>query len=181
VAVGLKVIAGDIVVAEARGGRGAELRLRNVGLGNANDALTIGLKALEGRNLEARWTLKVAIEPPLEGTEREPNDIIGRATPITPGGSVSGFLWPGDVDIYCLPRSGAPGSFAFAVEGVDGVDLKLDLLDAAGQSTRRVDEQAVGGGEHLEPAGEGSCVRVTGRPRDSAFDAPYRLTAQPMP
>jgi hypothetical protein len=178
VSVALKVLAGAEVVAEARGGRGAELRLRNVGLGSATDALTVALKAQEGRNLEARWALKVAIEPPLEGAEREPNDVIAKATPIAPGTSVSGFLWPGDVDVYCLPRGGAPGRYAFSVDGVDGVDLKLDLLDAAGQSTRHVDEQAVGGAERLEPVGEGSCVKVTGRPRDAAFDAPYRLTAQ---
>ncbi|HEX8953912.1 MAG TPA: hypothetical protein VF945_18775, partial [Polyangia bacterium] len=56
---------------------------------------------------------------------------------------------------------------------------------ADGKSWVRADDAAVGQGEVLPPAraGEG-LVRVSARPRDTAFDAPYRLTvtmAQPVP
>jgi hypothetical protein len=73
----------------------------------------------------------------------------------------------------------------FEVDGVDKVDLKLERLGADGKAWVRADDAPMGQGELLPPAkaGEG-LVRVSARARDTAFDAPYRLTVtmqQPVP
>ncbi len=177
----LRVMAGQTVLASARAGRGEELRLRNVGIPAAGDALVV-LKAAEGRNVLDRWSLKLGVEPPLDGAEREPNDTAEKAQTIAVDGApVAGFLWPGDVDFYRV--SGAADQlFSVEVEGVDKVDLKLDRLAADGRLLAHADDAGVGLGERLPPwpVGAGALVRVTARARDSAFDAPYRLVLTPV-
>ncbi|HEX8954131.1 MAG TPA: hypothetical protein VF945_19885, partial [Polyangia bacterium] len=174
--------------AEARGAKNDELRLRNVGVDTAAGAALIALRAVDGKSTEARWVLRVGVEPPLDGAEREPNNDVAHATPLTLQGStaqVAGFLWPGDVDVYRVAGAAPEAQLAFDVDGVDKVDLKLERLGADGKAWVRADDGPVGQGETLPPAKAGDAlVRVSARARDTAFDAPYRLTVtmtQPPP
>ncbi len=107
----LKILSGAETLASARAQKGEELRLRNVGVPAAADTLMVDVKAAEGRNLDARWLLKIGVEPPLDGAEAEPNDTVEKANPVAAGQTVSGFLWPGDADVLLSPRrSGQPGA-----------------------------------------------------------------------
>jgi hypothetical protein len=190
VASSLKVTApdGKTVFAEARGAKNDELRLRNVGIDTAAGAVALALRAVEGRSPDARWVLRMGVEPPLDGAEREPNNDVAHATPMTlQGGTaqLAGFLWPGDADVYKVVGVPPEAQLSFDVDGVDKVDLKLERLGADGKAWVRADDAPVGQGELLPPAKAGEAlVRVSGRARDTAFDAPYRLTAtmtQPPP
>jgi hypothetical protein len=190
VASSLKVTSADgkSVVAEARGAKNDELRLRNVGVDVASGVALIALRAVDGKSTEARWTLRIGVEPPLDGAEREPNNDVAHATPLTlQGGTaqIAGFLWPGDADVYKVIGAAPEAQLMFEVDGVDKVDLKLERLGSDGKAWVRADDAGVGQGEVLPPAkaGEG-LVRVSARARDTAFDAPYRLTVtmqQPVP
>jgi hypothetical protein len=126
-----------------------------------------------------RWQLAVGAEPPLEGAETEPNDSVDKANAVTPGQTVSGFLWPGDADVFCVAPD--PANLVRAsIEGLDNVDLKLDRLGRDGKVQAHADDGGAGKPESLPPAPAG-CVRVTARAKDSAFDAPYRLTLTAVP
>jgi hypothetical protein len=181
----LKVLAGSAVLAAARAGRGEELRLRNVGLPSVEN-LFVMLKAAEGKNYLDRWTLKLGVEPALDGAEREPNDTIDHAHAIALDGAqpVAGFLWPGDVDLYRVTGA-ADALFTAELDGLERVDLKLDRLSPDGKQLARADDNGVGQGERLPPWPVGvsgaALVRVTARARDTAFDAPYRLTIAAVP
>jgi hypothetical protein len=166
---------GKQVLANARGGRGDELRLRNVSVPGGVAPLVV-LKAIEGRNLDLRWSLKLGVEAPLDGAEHEPNDTIESANPIGEP-PLSGFLWPGDADFYCSPAGPSPDSLStFELEPVEGIDLKLDEVAPGGKVVVHADDNGVGKGEALPPGPARRCVRVSARAKDSAFDAPYRLT-----
>ena len=188
VAPSLKVVAGKEVFAEARGAKNDELRLRNVGVTTAAGAVAVVLRAVEGRSPDARWGLRIGLEPPLDGAEREPNNDVAHATPLVLAGGtaqIAGFLWPGDSDVYRVTGAAPESQLSFDVDGVDKVDLKLERIGADGKSWVRADDASVGQGETLPPAKAGDAlVRVSARARDTAFDAPYRLTAtmaQPVP
>ena len=190
VAPSLKVTAADgkTVFAEARGAKNDELRLRNVGVEVGAGAVAMALRAVEGRSPDTRWVLRVAVEPPLDGAEREPNNDVAHATPLMLSGGtgqLAGFLWPGDADVYKVAGVPPDAQLTFDVDGVDKVDLKLERLGADGKAWVRADDAPAGQGELLPPARAGEAlVRVSARARDTAFDAPYRLTAtmtQPPP
>jgi len=171
------------VLASARGQKGDELRLRNVGVAGGTSSLLVQLRAGEGKNLDARWLLKVGVEPPLSGSgeavEQEPNDSVEKANPAAAGQTVSGFLWPGDADVFCLPED--PQTLVrAAIEPMEGVDFKLDRLGRDGKVRAHADEGGAGKAETLPPA-PGGCVRVTARGKDTAFDAPYRLSFVAVP
>jgi hypothetical protein len=185
VAVELRVLDADGThqLADARGGRGEELRLRNVGV-QAGSAVVV-LKATEGRNVDVPWTLRLGIEAALDGAEREPNDNAATTTPLPLAGAsaqVSGFLWPGDVDVYRV--TGTDGMVTAELDGVERVDLKLERLTPDGKPLVKADDNGVGKGEALPPwpVVDGAALfRVSGRAHDTAFDAPYRLTVTGVP
>ena len=190
VAPSLKVTApgGKPVWAEARGAKNDELRLRNVGIDVAGGTALIALRAVDGKSTEARWSLRVGVEPPLDGAEREPNDDVAHATALAlqnGTAQIAGFLWPGDADVYHVIGAAPEAQLAVDVDGVDKVDLKLERLGADGKPWVRADDAGVGQGERLPPARAGEAlVRVSARARDTAFDAPYHLTVtmtQPPP
>ena len=167
--------------ADARGQKNNELRLRNVGVDTAAGVVRIGLRAVDGRSTESRWVLRFGVEPPLDGAEHEPNNDPAHATPMALAGGtaqLAGFLWPGDGDVYRIGGAPPDALVSFDVDGVDKVDLKLERLGADGKPFTRADDNREGQGEILPPArlGDG-LVRVSARSRDTAFDAPYHLTA----
>lgn len=184
----LKVQGQKELFAEARGQKNDELRLRNVGVNVAEGTVAIALRAVDGRSTDTRWVLRVGVEPPLDGAEREPNNDVAHATPmpLTNGtAQLAGFLWPGDGDVYHVTGAPPDALVSFDVDGVDKVNLRLERLGADGRSWVRADDAREGQGETLPPArlGDGY-VRVSAHGSDTAFDAPYHLTAtvaQPAP
>ncbi len=183
----LRVESNGAVLARAETGRGGELRLRNVGLPPGVSEVQVLLSG-DGRNPTTLWQLRFGVEAPLDGAEHEPNDSLAQANAIDDGVTVSGFLWPGDVDFYCTAKTA--GGFVATLEGVDGVDLKLEAVSPAVNASGKVDVLAradahkAGQGEELPatPRGtDGACYRITARAHDTAFDAPYRFTVKPAP
>jgi hypothetical protein len=175
----LKILNGADLLANARAQKGEELRLRNVGIPAGVQSLSVMLKAAEGKNTDLRWLMKIGVEAPLDGAEKEPNDTVDKANPAQAGQTVSGFLWPGDADVYCLADDPA-NLVRAAVEGLEGIDLKLDRLGRDGKVQAHADDGGAGKPEGLPPMA-GGCVRVSARAKDSAFDAPYRLTFTAVP
>ena len=173
------------VVAEARAGRGEELRLRNAAFPAGIASGLLALRAVEGRNTEIRWALKLGVEPPLDGAEHEPNDTLERANslPFTGVAQVSGFLWPGDVDVYRIAGAAPEALITAELDALERVDLKLERLGSDGKTVLvKVDDGGPGKGELLPPWPGGDVIlRVSARARDSAFDAPYHLTVTAAP
>ena len=169
----LRVIIGNVTLAEARGSRGSELRLRNVGLPPGADAVYVVVRAAEGKNVVDPYSLRLSSEPRLDGAEREPNGTRASATPLPIEGAISGFLWPTDVDWYCLPAGS--GARQVDVEGVEGVVLKLARFDQGDKLLSETEVKAPGLMQRVALP-DGGCLRVGGRPRDSTFDVPYHLT-----
>ena len=168
------------LVVDARGGRGEELRLRNVGIPAGPFTLTV--RAAEGRNVDQRWMLKTSVEGALDGAEHEPNEVPASATPLDAAvGRVSGFLWPSDVDVYHVTGV-PPGSLVSAsVDGVPRVDLRLERLGSDGRVLMRADEAGADRGETLPPLAGDVYLRVSARARDVAFDTPYTLSVNVVP
>jgi hypothetical protein len=166
-------------IAEAKGGRGERVALRNVALKQGEPAVFVVLRSLGGRSAELRYSLRVAIDLPGEPTEIEPNDDRAHATPLAgAGGALAGYLAaPGDVDWFRL-TSDAPVLARVEVTCPERVDLKLAVHDQNGVELGRVDE---GGRREPEvlvnvPVKGTVFVRVYGRPGDANPDEPYRLT-----
>lgn len=127
---------GDFVAGKGQ----SELRLRNLPLSRGSARAFVSVRSIgassgaasmdggSGRALagDSRYSLRITVEPPLEGAESEPNDDCEQASPFplvsrgsTAGaagmvqeGQLAGFLWPGDVDCYRIPGKpeSAPGS-----------------------------------------------------------------------
>ncbi len=174
------------VLATATGGKGDELRLRNAP--STQPVTLVHLRAESGVNTEARWTLRAQWEAPLPvgagGAEAEPNDTRERATPLpvgigAPPQTVSGFLWPGDVDWYRVRLDG-PALARVELAAPEKVNLQLELQAADGATLRKVDDGGAGQPEVVPawfvPSSGDLFVKVSARGRESAFDAPYRLT-----
>ncbi len=171
-------IVGDsgLPIAATRGKPGAELRLRNIGLPDKLTDAHVMLHARSGANVEERWVLRASVEPWLEGTEREPNDSATTANLINAASpTVSGFLWPGDVDVFRLQGFG-DGLIGARLEGISGIGLRLERLDETGKGMQRVEG---GAGKDVElaplPAKAGTLFRISARPQDTVFETPYRL------
>ena len=172
--------AGKVAV-QAHGARGDELRLRNAPLIAAADAAgvtLVGLRAEGGWSGDTRWTLRTLVESPLDGAEVEPNDTLPTATLVDAARGVSGFLWPGDIDLFKVHLAG-PSIARVELEVPEGVDAKLEWLDEGSHVRMRSDEGGPGKSETLPAlfqAGGDLYVRVSARPHDTAFDSPYKLT-----
>lgn len=167
----LRLRDGDTVLATARGGKGSELRLRNLP-GQGKGALSLALRAVDGSS-ELPYALRVSTEPALDAAvEHEPNDERARATQVV-AGEISGYLWPGDVDWFCRSDEGGLGA---RIEAMPDVDWKLEAFDAAGKSLKKADVGKRGTAEEIAAEAAVRCVRLSARSRDTAYDAPYRLT-----
>ena len=170
-----------VVLAEAKGSKGDELRMRNAPL-PANGFVVV--KAQEGKNLDVKWTLKLYAEPPLDGAEREPNDTVAQANALAFQGQaeVSGFLWPGDADVYRVTGVQPDALVTVTLDPLERVDLRLERLAPDGKSLVKADDGGAGKGERLPPWPGGDVIlRVSGKPRDTAFDQPYHLVVSAQP
>jgi hypothetical protein len=172
------------VLVESKGGKGDELRLRNAPTAAAT---MVQLRADSGYDTENRWTLRAQVEPALPtgagGAEKEPNGTRDTATAVAcavgaPAATVSGFLWPGDADVFLVHAEGR-ALLRADLETPEKIDLKLELLGDGTAALVKADDGGVGKSEAIPtwstPGGD-LFLRVTGRPKDSAFDVPYRLS-----
>lgn len=172
-------------VVRAPGGS-EELRLRNLGLPTGTRVVYVGLRAQSWKAVaaESRYGLRVTIEPPLEGAEREPNDVAPQVLAAGRRGGptqaeVAGFLWPGDLDLFRVQLDetatvtwrllgAAAGSGCEA--GLEAVGPAAGVAQAPGKASG-LQAQIV-----ARLSGE-SVVRVSGKGQ-TCFDAPYRLTVE---
>jgi hypothetical protein len=180
-------------MASAHGRRGERVVLRNVGLGPpaapvaGRDAAAGGravylvVHSEGGRNLDARYTLHVRAELAKEGSETEPNDDPAHASPL-PDGLTTGFLPPGDVDLFRYTPS-APTALDLEVTPPDRVNVKLEVLRADGQPLASADEAGRRQPERLVnvPVSEPVLVRLTQRKGDGNADEPYQLRVTSHP
>ncbi|HEX2572454.1 MAG TPA: hypothetical protein VH877_23105 [Polyangia bacterium] len=183
---------GGARLAEARGGKGETVVLRNVPL-VPGGALVV-LRAESGATSTQRWLLRTRLEPIPESYEREPNDTAAAASQLLPAGEDDttggaapagatasfvgrGYLWPGDVDCWRVPVPGEQPQPALVTATVEPppntrANLRLELLGPGEQPIITVDDEGAGGGETLAPSylpiaaagrpGE-VCLRVTAR------------------
>jgi hypothetical protein len=167
VQVELKMKRGEQTVFTTRGSKGGELRLRNAPSG---EGLVLQARAVDGSS-DQPYSLHITSEPPLDvQMDKEPNDDLGHAQQVK-AGEIVGYLWPSDVDRYCVD---APGITA-RVEGIADADFILELFDNAGHSLGKADEGKRGSAETLSND-RASCVKLSAHGRDTVFDAPYRLS-----
>lgn len=134
------------------------MRLRRLLMNLAATAAGLGVLGAVGWVVTQSSTLRF-------GSEREPNNEIGDATPIALDTRVVGNLAPGeqnaaDRDIYRVAAASGPDTrFMVDITAVGGVDLVVDLVYADGQRAVR-----------LNSTGEGEPELLGGfSPRDSAF------------
>ena len=167
-----------------------ELRLRNLTLpaGSARAYIAVrGLSFIRPPG-EARYHLRLTVEPELEDAEVEPNDDCAQAglvklAAVAGGrseGEIAGFLWPGDADCFRLrPPSSGPAQWQLKL-ALPGGDCQAALdLSRGGDPTAKASPDGAGGiGVHAR--GE-LLVRVSSRDRKTCFDAPYKLSVHHAP
>lgn len=181
-------------MATAHGRRGERVVLRNVGIGASPTAPVVGrdaavgghavyvvVRAESGRNLERRYTLHVQAELAKEGSETEPNDDPAHASPL-PDGLTTGFLPPGDVDVFRYTPSG-PTALDLEVTPPDRVNVKLEVLRADGTPLASADEAGRRQPERLTnvAVSEPVLVRLTQRKGDGNADEAYQLRVTSHP
>ena len=126
----------EAVLLERVGKTGEPVAVRNVAVKAGEPHVYVVVGASQG-NLDERYTLRVRSAPLELDEESEPNDKVGDATPLAdiPGatdGARVGFLGRGDVDVFKLDPAPTPRTLHVTVEPPAGVDVALQLLDAAG-------------------------------------------------
>lgn len=94
------------------------------------DAGEIGIIVDAG---EGGYTLRFEpTESPGEGFEREPNDVLSAATPLSDELTLRGSLWPQDYDLLSFDVDGEGGLYRVQVLG-DGVET-IYVVDANGRT-----------------------------------------------
>jgi hypothetical protein len=173
----------------ARGRKGERVSLRNAAIpsaaaqppagrdgGVAGRAVYVVVRADAGRNLDHRYALHVHAGLAKDGTETEPNDDPAHASPLSEG-LTTGFLGPGDLDVFRYAPTGAVNVDLEAMPP-GGVNLKLEVLrerdlqvlasaDAGGRrQPERLKDVAV-----TEPV----LIRLTQKRGEGNADEPYQL------
>ncbi len=85
----------------------------------------------------APYSLRASVDVPPDNQEREPNEDVARARSVMLGDAYSGWIgWSKDVDVWTLDLTGFSGTHALDIEvsGVEGVGLRLELLDSGGKT-----------------------------------------------
>ena len=178
-------------LADVGASKGAqELRLRNLTIPAGSVRAYVAVRGLSFPRPpgDARYHLRLTVEPELEDAEVEPNDDCAQATAVklaaTSGGrgegDIAGFLWPGDIDCFVLRpanKSAAHWQIKLALPGGD-CQAALELV-RGGEPPAKASAASAGGIE-LHARGD-VVVRVSSRERKTCFEAPYRLTATTEP
>ena len=125
------------------------LRVRQVQHGNA-----------PVENLTEPYRLRWQVRRRVLDEEIEFNDSLEQAQTLELGRPLQGWLgWKGDVDTFCL----APhGPAQLRLQGVDGLDLMLRLIDRRHGVVDQIDRGSLGEGEEarLSASDRGLCVEI---------------------
>lgn len=166
---------------EQKGRKGDRVAVRNVRLPSSEPHMYVVVKSDGGRNLEARYLLRLRVEAAKADAELEPNDDATHAVPIQDG-AFEGTLGPGDVDVYRY-SSPMPVELNFEATPPERVDLKLEVLREDGTAIAKVDA-----GKRREPERlpnvfvQGSVLlRLSAGKGDGNLDEPYRIVASSRP
>lgn len=128
-----------------------------------------------------------ASRAPMHTSESEPNEDLGHATPVRPGVVVTGDLVPksntNDVDVFRVLRTGDGDRVVGRAVPSEGLDLALEVVDAAGQVLARSDSEGPGGVEFIPNVripGDEAYLMVRGSGSAPA-GATYEVTAHFRP
>jgi len=135
------------------------------------------------------YEITAQVAPFAAANEREPDEDRGTANDLIVGETVSGYVgWTGDVDVWKLSVEAlsAKNALDLEIEGVAGVGLTLELVDAIGNPV--VTRKAPRGVKMIArrivpivPVGSPPFHYVTIKADRSNPEATYRLTAKEVP
>lgn len=139
----------------------------------------------DGEDRDNPYRLLVQISPDDGSTEREPNDDVASAQPLSLPIAVKGWIWPRkDVDVFRFHVEAGHAPMSVVLSAVRGVDLQLRLYQLRGDRAPEVigssDAKRGEGEEKLlsVPLKEGDYAVEVSSPRnkDASASQPYTLT-----
>lgn len=137
-------------------------------------------------NVSDPYAVRWQFVTPDDDEEREVNDSLELAEPISVGESRRGYIgWGGDQDSFCLAEDAK--NFVVHLEPVSTLDLVLELVDRESGYVRTIDEAPLGQGETSGIIDEGAagtlCFVVSARrPKEGLGNDPdERYTLRLVP
>jgi hypothetical protein len=141
----------------------------------------------DGEDRQTPYHLAVQLSPDDGSTEREPNDEVAAAQPVSLPVAVKGWIWPRkDVDLFRFHVEAGHAPVSVILPAVRGVDLQLRLYQLRGDRPPEVigssDSKRGDGEEKLiaVPLKEGDYAVEVSSPRhkDASASQAYTLTVQ---
>lgn len=161
-----------LLVADSRGlGQGE--RVPNVPLEPGKYLLRVRERPEDGKlpteNVSDPYVIEWALLQADEAFEREPNDSIELAEPLSLGQERRAWIgWPGDVDTFCSHQE--DDRVIAQVSALAEVDLVLRVVDRRTDRSTKHDDKGVGRGETSRPRrpakGGQLCIEVSADPRE---------------
>lgn len=161
-----------LLVADSRGlGQGE--RVPNVPLEPGKYLLRVRERPEDGKlpteNVSDPYVIEWALLQADEAFEREPNDSIELAEPLSLGEERRAWIgWPGDVDTFCSHQE--DDRVIAQVSALAEVDLVLRVVDRRTDRSTKHDDKGVGRGETSRPRrpakGGQLCIEVSADPRE---------------
>jgi len=145
------------------GGRGVSEAVANFPVVAADYYLRVREQWISGRspteNVSDPYIIKWDYVTPGPDEEREVNDSLEQADPISAGQTVRGYIgWGGDVDVYCLRQDAS--SVQAVLTPPSSLDLVLRVVNRGTASSRAVDEHGAGEAERSPTIDQGSADRT---------------------
>ena len=157
---------------------GRPVTIRDVAVHEKKGPYFVEVRTMRSANPHERYTLTAVVEPPQEGRELEPNWRPANATPIGDAASVEGVIGhPTDWDTYRIDALD-PMVATVTVSGLEGVDLRLELIDSNHKVVSEINEGGLGATETIPliPVGpQPTYVRVSSRDYTFDVDKAYRV------
>lgn len=161
-----------LLVADSRGlGQGE--RVPNVPLEPGKYLLRVRERPEDGKlpteNVSDPYVIEWALLQADEAFEREPNDSIELAEPLSLGQERRAWIgWPGDVDTFCSHQE--DDRVIAQVSALAEVDLVLRVVDRRTDRSTKHDDKGVGRGETSRPRRQAKggqlCIEVSADPRE---------------
>src|SRR6266478_2041007 len=145
------------------------------------------VRQLDGEDRQTPYRLAVQLSPDDGSTEREPNDEVATAQPLSLPVAVKGWIWPRkDVDLFRFHVEAGHAPVNVMLPAVRGVDLQLRLYQLRGDRPPEVigssDSRHGDAEEKLiaVPLKEGDYAVEVSSPRhkDASASQAYTLTVQ---
>ncbi len=147
-----------------------------------------GAKVRDCEDRDSPYTLSISLAADDGALEREPNDDLDHAQPVTVPAKITGTLWPKrDVDVFQFSLE-APRTLSFRLSAVRGVDTMLTLRELkqrkgklAGEVIGTADAAHGDGPEEIlsVPLKPGSySIEVASPRKDGSATQPYTLQLQ---